>query len=197
MTTGSGRARFTRSGAGAVHRAPHGLGGPLLRVAKDPDREARRVLETDTAVAEVPPRAGEERGRRRPVHVDVVIVREDELREAERVFRPRPLADAESAPRHAGDVLGRGRRGGSRVAGAAVELQVAAREVARILSNRREDLVAEDRRRDDPVRTEDDVLHVPLEQRGFTPQSRPANDDVHRQRGRSVGREPVERVELE
>ena len=78
---------------------------PLRPVAQDPLRERDRIFEADAAVAEVAARLREQLLRRRRVEVDVVLVREDELDEAESVVRAGLLPDLEGERAELGERL--------------------------------------------------------------------------------------------
>ena len=98
-------------------------------------------------MAEVAPGAREERLRRRAVHVDVLVVRKDELREAQRVLRPGLLPQMKACPPAP--------RRGSRPSPAAPprrrrrwrRSRVLALEVGRIAARVRDDLLLRDARR--------------------------------------------------
>src|SRR5689334_6327300 len=96
---------------------------PVGLIAKDPLGKARRILETDAAVAEVPPRPREERLRGRSVHVDVVVVGKDELRQAERVRWSRLLTDAKLAGGQLVEIVRRRRKRSRRLGVAGDNLQ--------------------------------------------------------------------------
>src|SRR4029450_3843402 len=94
----------------ALHRRVDTLARPFRVIAQDPLGKPCRILEADATMTEITPRAGEELRRRRAVHVDVLRVGEDELREAKRVLRPWPLADVEAAGNDFSQVLVRYRQ---------------------------------------------------------------------------------------
>src|SRR5205085_9362388 len=66
----------------------------LRRFTQKPRRQLARPLHPDAAVAEVTVRLAEQATRGRIVQIDAEIVRELELQAAERVARPRVLAQA-------------------------------------------------------------------------------------------------------
>ena len=82
-----------------VHRLENSIARPFRLAAEHPLREPDRVLHPHAPVAEVAARAGEQRRRRRAVHVDVVVVREDELDQPQRVGRARTLPHAKRLSR--------------------------------------------------------------------------------------------------
>ena len=129
-------------------------------------------------MAEVAAGAGEHVRSGGPVHVDVVGVGEDELREAERVAWPRLLPQAQAPGQDAGDVLGRGRESLRAVFAAGHDLHVLAREVAGIAARVGHDLVHDDAVGRVPVGTEDHVVHLVEEDRSHVP-DRLADHDVH------------------
>ena len=138
-------------------------------------------------MAEVAPGAGEERLRGRPVHVDVLGVREDELGEAERVLLARLLAHVELPGRDLVEVLRRGGERGGVLVAARHDLHVLALEVGRVAPGVGHDLRADDARGRAPVGPEDHVLHLVDEDRRLVAE-RLADDDVHAQRARPAGR---------
>ena len=139
-----------------VHRRVDLLGRP----AEHPLRELRRLLDADAAVAERAHVLVEQVLRRRVVQVDVEVVREEELHEAERVLPAGTLADV-------------------RLASVAVRLHVLGVEVAGVRLHLRPDLLRGDVVGDVPVRAEDDELHRVRERRRRLVLVVLADDDLH------------------
>ena len=168
-------------GPRALHRRLDPLAGPTPAGRAAPTAQRRRVLQADAAVAEVAAHAGEERLRGRPVHVDALGVREDELGEAERVLRPRLLPHVERPATTCARFSGVGGQRRRVLVAAGDDLQVLAGEVRGIAARAGDDLLDRDAVRRVPVGAEDHVLHPVDEDRRLVVEGL-AHDDVHPQR---------------
>jgi len=73
------------------------------RSCKNPFSELHRIFNAHTSVAEITPGPIEQRLRRRSMHIDVVLVREQELDQPERVLRSWALAHTQHASRRSSE----------------------------------------------------------------------------------------------
>ena len=134
-----------------------------------------RLFDADAAMAEVAPVTREQVDRRRMVKVDVVPVGEHELDVAERVGRPRTLADAQRAGEHCVELR---RRQHGVDAARSHELETFAAPVRRVPAKPRNHFVAADRGWHVPVRAEFDAAQTLVEEgRGMVHGL--AHDDPH------------------
>jgi hypothetical protein len=71
----------------ALHALPHSLQRPSGIIAECPRSEFGGLFDANAAVTEITAGAREQIGRRRAVKIDVVLVRENQLDQTERVGR--------------------------------------------------------------------------------------------------------------
>ena len=133
-----------------------------VAVGQHPHGQVLRLLHADAAVREVAPRTAEQLRLRRGVQVDVVLVGEHELDQAQRVLRARLLPHLQAAVLH----IFR-RKAGQHIALAVHHLKVLLRQVAYAAgADVRHQLLLHNVVRHAPVRAKDQVLHHVGKHRG-------------------------------
>ncbi len=153
---------------------PGVVGFGIVLAGKDPGGELVGVLDADAAVGEVAALAGEEADLRGGVEVDVVLVGEHELDEAEGVGGSGLLADEEEAVLESvGGVVGDG------FSRAVADFVAFVFEVVVVGFDVVDELFFDDGDGDVPVWAEDDVLHHVGEDRCVVVALDLADDDAH------------------